>query len=57
MIYIYPKSGNVRALQVTSPIGQLGSSFSLSECKSYPSRMFGRAKFLGLPLRNHVATP
>ena len=28
---IYPKSGNVRALQLTGPIGQLGSSFSLSE--------------------------
>lgn len=38
---IYPRSGKVRALQLTCPIEQLGSSFSLSVWKRYPSQTFG----------------
>lgn len=41
LFMIYPKSGKVRALQLTCPIGQLGPSFSLSLWKRYLSQTFG----------------
>ena len=57
IIYILSKvrqSQSSTTLYNTCPIGQLGSSFSLSEWKSYPSRTFGRAKFPALHLCKHI---
>lgn len=60
---IRDKTGLVFIQSQSSTIGQLGSSFPLSEWKSYSSRTFGRAKFPALvtqkkelPLQRHLQT-